>query len=309
MFLALEFFMRAMIPFPPMPTIHPSAIVSAESQLADSVEIGPHCILSGRVKLADGVRLIAAVHISGPAEIGPGTILYPGACIGFPPQDVKFRPGDPTAGVVMGRDCQVREHATVHAATKLDTPTRVGDRVFMMVNAHLGHDAHADNDSVLVNNSALAGHSYLGERAILSGGCMIHQFTRVGRLAMLSGASVSMDLPPFCVAAARNRIGGLNLVGMRRSGLSRSEIDAVRAAFARVIRPSLPRPEMIAILAEMAVSSPAVAEIHRFVAGAKRAICPGGGRPPRDILPWLHSARRGRLAVEDELVAEDSAED
>jgi UDP-N-acetylglucosamine acyltransferase len=292
-----------------MPRIHPSAIVSAESQLAENVEIGPHCILSGRVKLADGVRLIAAVHISGPAEIGPGTILYPGACIGFPPQDVKFKQGDPTAGVVIGRDCQIREHATVHAATKLDIPTRVGDRVFMMVNTHLGHDAWADDDAVMVNNSALAGHSYLGQRAILSGACMIHQFTRVGRLAMLSGANVSMDLPPFCVATGRNRIGALNFVGMRRSGISRRDIDAVRAAYREVLTPSLPRKEMIAALADRAAASPAVAEIHRFVVEAKRPICPGSGRPPRDLTRWLHAARRGTLTPPGDLGSDESPEE
>lgn len=287
------------LPWWPMPRIHPSAIVSADCTTGDGVEIGPYSIISGRVKLGDGVRLIAHVHINGPVEIGPGTILYPGACIGFPPQDVKFKQGDATAGVVIGRDCQIREHVTVHAATKVDIPTRVGDRVFMMVNTHLGHDARADNDSVLVNNASMAGHSYLGERAILSGACMIHQFTRVGRLAMLSGANVSMDLPPFCVATGRNRIGALNFVGMRRNGISRRDIDAVKAAYHEIITPSLPRPEMIAALAERARTSPAVAEIHRFVVEAKRAICPGSGRPPRDLTRWLHARRRGTLPDED----------
>jgi UDP-N-acetylglucosamine acyltransferase len=278
-----------------MPRIHPTAVISAECQVGDSVEVGPYSVISGCVRLGDGVRLMANVHISGPAEVGPGTILYPGVCIGAPPQDVKFKPGDPTAGVVIGRDCQVREHATVHAASKLDKPTRVGDRVFMMVNTHLGHDAWADDDAVLVNNSALAGHSYLGKKAILSGGCMIHQFTRVGRLAMLSGANVSMDLPPFCVATGRNRHGAINLVGMRRNGIGRRDIDAVRAAYREVLTPNLSRAELIEALAERAAASDAVAEIHRFVVEAKRAICPGRGRPPRELTRWLHAARRGTL--------------
>jgi UDP-N-acetylglucosamine acyltransferase len=291
-----------------MPTIHPSAVVSAACELADTVEIGPFCVLSGRVRLGEGVRLVAAVHVSGPIDIGPGTLVYPGACIGFPSQDLKFKPGDPTAGVVIGRDCQIREHATIHAATKVDMPTRVGDRVFVMAGAHIGHDSHADNDSLLVNNSAMAGHAYLGQRAMLSGGCMIHQFIRVGRLAMLSGASVSMDLPPFCVATGRNRMGALNFVGMRRSGLGRREIDAVRAAYREVLMPSLPRPEMIAALAERAVDSPAVAEIHRFVVEARRAICPGSGRPPRALTRWLQAERRGTLSAEAELVGDEAAD-
>jgi UDP-N-acetylglucosamine acyltransferase len=285
-----------------MPKIHPTATISGECQIADDADIGPYCGLTGRVTLGAGVRLISNVQINGPVKIGPGTVVYPYACLGFAPQDVKFKPGDPTAGAVIGAECQLREYVTVHAATKADTPTRVGDRVFIMVNSHVGHDAHVDDDAVLVNNTALAGHSYIGKRALLSGGAMIHQFTRVGRLGLISVQSgTTMDIPPFCVVAERNRLSAINLIGMRRSGMNRTDIDAVKRAYREVLRPSLQRPAMLEALAEIGAASPAVMEIHQFVKEAKRPICPGNGRPPRALLAWLQAARRGTVPVEAEL--------
>ena len=102
-----------------MPLIHPTASVAREAVLADSVEIGPYCVLTGAVRLEAGVRLIGNVYICGPATIGEGTTIYPFACIGFPPQDVKFKLGDKTAGVVVGHHALIREHATIHAASDL----------------------------------------------------------------------------------------------------------------------------------------------------------------------------------------------
>src|SRR5690349_17988525 len=115
-----------------MPRIHPTATVSSETRLADDVEVGPYCVLTGRVVLSPGVRLVGNNYITGPVEIGSGTIVYPFACIGFGPQDVKFGLGQKSAGVVIGNDCIIREHVTIHSASNDHTPTRVGNRVFMM---------------------------------------------------------------------------------------------------------------------------------------------------------------------------------
>jgi UDP-N-acetylglucosamine acyltransferase len=282
-----------------MPQVHSTATVAPEAQLGDGVQIGPGCVLSGRIKLGAGVRLIGNCYISGPVEIGAETHVYPFACIGFPPQDVKFKLGDPTAGVVIGSKCQIREHVTVHAASKPDVPTQVGDRAFLMVNSHVGHDARAGNDVVLVNNSALGGHSHVDDGAILSGGALVHQFTRVGKLAFVSGAVAdAMDVPPYCMMVERNRLVGINLVGMRRAGIPRAEITEVRRAFRDVFRVSLPRAEMLAILGDRAATSPAIAEMAGFVAGSKRGIAPGYGRPPRMVLTWTRLLRRGKARFE-----------
>ena len=279
-----------------MAEIHPTAMVSKEAQLGSGVVIGPGCVISGRVTIADNVRLIGNVYVQGPCSIGAGTIVYPFACLGFEPQDYKFKPGQATPGVVIGSECLIREHATVHSATKADRPTIVGDRVFMMVGSHVGHDARLGNNVILVNGATMGGHSEAHDNSTIGGHCGIHQFTRIGRLAFLSGGiGVSMDVPPFCMAPDRQRIAGINRVGMRRSGLAREEITAVDRAFREVFRVHLPKADMIAKLEELSRSSPAVGEMLTFVREAKRAICPGPGRPPRLLASWLNLRRRGGL--------------
>lgn len=261
-----------------MPDIHPTAIVTGDVRLADDAVIGPYCVVqatpAGPVTLGPGVVLHAHVSIAGPIEIGANTQVFPGACLGFPPQDYKFKMGDPTAGVAIGSDCIIREHVTVHAATKADKPTRIGNGVFMMVGCHAGHDATVGDRAVMVNACLLAGHSELGERVTFSGGAMLHQFNRVGRLSMVSGlVAVAMDVPPFCLVGARNTVRGLNLVGLRRNGFSSETITAIRAAFREVLRKNLPRKEMISELEARADGYPEIAEIAEFVRTARRPIC------------------------------------
>jgi UDP-N-acetylglucosamine acyltransferase len=260
------------------PVIHPTAIVGRECELGEGVEVGPYCIVSGRVRLGEGVRLLSHVQISGPVEVGENTRIYPFASLGFPPQDVKWKDGSPTAGVKIGRDCRIRENVTIHLASKPDRPTTVGDSCFLMVASHLGHDARIGNNVTLVNNVLLAGHSEIGDNVTIGGGAGIHQFTRVGRLAFITGlAGVSMDIPPFCVVGDRNTIHGLNLVGLRRNGVPRDHITLLRSAFRSALRVRLPRKEMLAILEELGKDCPPVMEVHDFVASAKRPIAPGTG--------------------------------
>lgn len=258
-----------------MAKVHPSAVVSAEAVLGEGVVIGPNCVISGKVHLAEGVELIANVHLVGPLRIGARTRVYPGACIGFEPQDVKFKPGMATAGVEVGADCLIREHVTLHAASKPDRPTTVGDRCFLMVNAHLGHDVRIGNDVTLVNNVALGGHSEVGDKVIMGGGAVIHQFNRIGRMAFISGLTgLSTDVPPFCMAAERNGLVGLNIVGLRRSGAPREQIQVIRQAFREALMPNLPRSEQISVLKRIGERCPPVMEMAAFVESCQRTITP-----------------------------------
>ena len=283
-----------------MPTIHPSAVVDPQAELAGDVQIGPLCVVSGPVRLAAGVRLIASVHIQGPVTIGTGTILYPGACIGFEPQDYKFTPGTPTAGVAIGEGCLVREHVTVHASTGTETPTTVGDRCFLMACTHVGHDCRVGNNVIMVNYAGLSGHCEVANNVTISGHVGVHQFVRIGRLAFMSGGTgVGMDVPPFCTVNERNRLGGINMVGMRRAGMDRGEITAVRKAFRECFRAPVPTGEMVEILEAGAASSPALAEMAAFVRGTKRGICPGMGKPPRVFATFLQRQRRGVASAAD----------
>ncbi|MEM1329512.1 MAG: acyl-ACP--UDP-N-acetylglucosamine O-acyltransferase [Planctomycetota bacterium] len=291
-----------------MPDVHPSADVSPESELANDCIVGPGCRLIGPVRIGAGVRLIGPCVIQGPVTIGAGTTIYPFASIGFPPQDYKFGPDDVTAGVEIGEGCLIRENVTIHAASNDQTPTKIGDRVFMMVQSHAGHDVRVGNDVVIVNGSVLGGHATVGDRANISGLVAIHQFVRVGRLAMVSGGTAhSMDIPPFCMAAERNRIVGLNLVGLRRSGVPRDEIAALREAFKAALYKNLSREEQLGVLGEMRDRSPLIAELHEFVATAKRSISAGPMRPPR-AAAWIRGAVKDGIAF-DKLGIEGDVED
>ncbi|MCH7961430.1 MAG: acyl-ACP--UDP-N-acetylglucosamine O-acyltransferase [Planctomycetes bacterium] len=281
-------------------TIHPTAIVSDECVLGENVRIGPYCVIEGPVVLGPGCRLVSHVVIQGPVRIGAGVRLYPFACIGFAAQDTKFAEGDETAGVEIGEESIIREHVTVHAATKPDTPTRIGPHVFMMSGSHAGHDAQIGAHVTMMNNVAIGGHGEVGEGAVFGGGSTVHQSTRIGRLVMISGlAGTSMDVPPFCLVSDRNRMGGVNLVGMRRAGIPREQITAVRRAFSEVFRPCLPRPQMIEALTERGLECPPVAEMAQFVRDGTdaRGICPGMGKPPRDLMTWLQYRRRGKVSM------------
>lgn len=286
--------MRAMI------STHPTAIIAGDCTFGAGVEVGPHCVLHGPVELGEGVRLVGHVYLQGPVKIGPGTIVYPFACVGFPPQDYKFALGDRTAGVKIGSNTILREHVTIHAATNDRTPTTVGDRVFMMCSTHVGHDGHVGNGVIMVNGAGIAGHARVDDAATLSGAALVHQHVHVGRLAFLSGGTaVSANVPPFCTVMERQRLGGVNLVGMRRAGIPRDQITEVRRAFREVFRGTMPRPEQIRLLRERAAGCPAVAELAEFVEKSVRPICPGMGKPPRVLTTWLHRRRRGMLPDEE----------
>lgn len=279
-----------------MPTIHPSALVAPTCELAADAVIGPHCVLTGRVTLGEGVVLVGSNYVNGevgPVRIGARTKLWPHACVGFEPQDYKFKGA--TAGVVIGTDCFLREGATVHASTKSEQPTMLGDGVFMMVNTHVAHDCALGNRVVMVNGSALAGHCVVGDDVTLGGNAVIHQFCRIGRMVMMSGdCAVNKDVPPFFVVSERNRIGMLNLIGLRRKGFPREQISRLNEAFRQYLYRPMARPVVMEGLREMGVGSPLVAEVAEFLAGSSRGFVTGFGKPERGAV------RAGRLGEDDD---------
>lgn len=246
--------------------------------MGERVRVGAFCILDatrGPITLGDEVELLSNVVIQGPCSVGARTRVYPFACLGFEPQDYKHPRGAPTPGVVIGADCLVRESVTVHAATKTERPTTVGDKCFLMVGSHLGHDARIGNNVVLVNDVALAGHVEVNDNATIGGGTVVHQFNRIGRLAFVSGGSAfTTDVPPFCMAYARNRLAGLNLVGLRRNGVSRDHITTLRELFRLTFMRRLPNPEVVAVYRAASSDCPLAGEVADFVASAKRAVTP-----------------------------------
>lgn len=222
--------------------------------------------IGGDVRLAEPCTLYGGAVLEGPIDAGPGLTVFPGAMLGGAAQHRRQGPGS----VVIGRDCVIRECATVHRGSVVGTGvTRLGDRVLVMAYAHIGHDGEVGDDVVLANGAQVGGHVRIGERAVLSARCAIHQFVTIGRGAMVAaGAMVSGDVPPWTtVAGDRARIIGVNAVGLRASGHE----DA--AAFRRALRLAL---SGASVPEDLRGSAP-VQDLLAFLgADRRRPICPRG---------------------------------
>jgi UDP-N-acetylglucosamine acyltransferase len=215
-----------------MAAIDGTARVAAGARLGDGVEIGPYCLVGPHVELKDGVRLLAHVNVAGATTIGEGTIVYPFASLGTPPQSVHYR-GEPTE-LVIGARCELREGVTINIGTAAGGGvTRVGDRCFLMVGSHVGHDCNVGDDVTFANNAVLGGHVTVGSNTFLGGNSAVHQFARVGEGAMVGGLSgISTDLIPFGFGKGQiAELAGLNVVGLRRRGAARADLLRLRRAY------------------------------------------------------------------------------
>lgn len=267
-----------------MPKIHPTAIVDGEVNLADDVAIGPHCVLDGKtapIYLGAGTRLIGNVWLAGPLTLGQRNTVYPFACIGFSPQDLKWDPAKPGAGVIIGDGNTFRESVTIHRATSDEIPTRIGNNNYWMACSHAGHDVEVGNNCIFANGALLGGFVRFDDNAIIGGASTVHQFCHVGRGCMLSGSvGLSLDLPPWFMLTGTNVAGTINLVGLRRSGASRETIDDVRWVYRTLYRRGLLMKSALDELRTRA-DSPTVQEYIAFIESSKRNICPGAGKASR----------------------------
>ena len=212
--------------------IDASARIEAGAAIGQNVSIGPYCTIGPHVSVGDGCRLHAHVNLTGHTTIGARTVIHPFASLGSAPQSVKYR-GGPTR-LVVGADCDIREGVTLNTGTEDDRGvTQVGDRCFLMVGAHVAHDCLVGNNVVFANNVVLGGHVTVGDNVMFGGGVAVRQFVRIGEGAMIVGLSgVRADLIPWGMAhGPLAHLIGLNVVGMRRSGVSKTEILRVRRAY------------------------------------------------------------------------------
>ncbi|MFD1341841.1 acyl-ACP--UDP-N-acetylglucosamine O-acyltransferase [Litorisediminicola beolgyonensis] len=215
-----------------MSGIHPSAVIEDGAKIGDNVTIGPFCHIGPEVSLADGVVLKSHVVVTGETVIGEDTVIFPFAVIGETPQDLKFK-GEKTR-LEIGKRNRIREHVTMNAGTEGGGGlTRVGDDGLFMAGCHVAHDVQVGDRCILVNNSALAGHCVLEDDVIVGGLSGVHQWVRIGRGAIIGAVTmVTNDVIPYgLVQAPRGKLDGLNLVGLKRRGVARKDITALRAAF------------------------------------------------------------------------------
>ncbi|MEO0542547.1 MAG: acyl-ACP--UDP-N-acetylglucosamine O-acyltransferase [Pseudomonadota bacterium] len=213
----------------PVTFVHPSAIVEEGAQLGVGVQIGPFCHVGPQVVLGDGVELMAHVVISGRTELGARSRVYPHAVLGGDPQHIGYKGED--TGLLIGSGTVIREGVTMNRGmpdARVDT--RVGDNCMFLAYSHVAHDCLVGNNVLFANNVMIGGHCTIGDRVIMGGGSALHQFCRVGHHAFIGGmAGVEFDVIPYGMAlGGRAHLGGLNIIGMKRSGLPRSEIHALR---------------------------------------------------------------------------------
>jgi UDP-N-acetylglucosamine acyltransferase len=254
--------------------IHPTAIVDPNAKIGTDVQIGPFAILGQDVTIGTQTIVQSHVVIEGEVAIGGGNLIGHGAIIGAAPQDVSFST-DRRTKVEIGDDNVIREYCTIHRGSPDGSATKIGDKNFLMAGVHVGHNCIIGNNIVIANNCLLAGHVRVDDGAFLGGGSTFHQFMHIGRLVMVQGSSAfGKDLPPFVVAAERNYVFGLNIVGMRRAGLSANDRNEIKEAFKLVYLSGLNTSQALDKAATMLFGAPA-REFLDFVASAKkRGICP-----------------------------------
>jgi UDP-N-acetylglucosamine acyltransferase len=258
--------------------VHPTAIVSAESDLAACVQVGPYAVLEGPVTLGPDCVVGPHAHLIGPLTVGRGNRIGSGTVVGSDPQHLAYQ-GQPTRTEI-GDGNTFREHVTVHRGSHVEGygVTRIGSHNYFMAGSHVAHDCQIANHCILVNGALLAGHCELQDRVFMSGLTAIHQFVRMGRLSLLNGQeSASHDVPPFMVVKDRYTLLGVNIVGMRRAGIPTADISAVRMAFKILYRSGLMLKLAVERLEEELGGHPLVAEMLRFIqAKSRRGIMRAG---------------------------------
>lgn len=256
-------------------TIHPSAVIDPKAHIGQNVQIGPFCSVGPQAHLADHVKLISHVSISGHTVIGERTLVYPFASLGHPPQDLKFQ-GE-ASRLVIGNDNIIREYVTMQPGTAGGImETRVGNHGLFMVGTHVAHDCIVGDYVVMANHATLAGHVTVEDYVIIGGLAGIHQYARIGHHAIIGGLSpVVQDVIPYgSVKGDRAFLNGLNIIGLKRRGFSREEIDMLRQAYRMLFAAEGTLGERLQDAAASFSHMPAVMEVVLFMqAESKCGLC------------------------------------
>jgi UDP-N-acetylglucosamine acyltransferase len=259
-------------------TIHSTALVADGAKLGEGVVIGPYCSVSADTVLGAHVELKSHVVIEGKTSIGADSVVYPFAVLGCPPQDLKFKGED--VSLVIGARNVIREHVTMHPGTGVGRKiTTVGDDGFFMVGSHVAHDCVIGNRVVFANGVAVGGYAVVGDFVIMGGLAAIHQHSRIGKHAFVGGgAIVTQDVIPYgSVIGNQAKLGGLNLIGLKRRGFSREVIDDIRASYRMLFADEGTFQERLEDVERNLGHSDAVREIIAFIrADASRSLCMPG---------------------------------
>ncbi|HEV3270662.1 MAG TPA: acyl-ACP--UDP-N-acetylglucosamine O-acyltransferase [Candidatus Methylacidiphilales bacterium] len=255
--------------------IHPTAIVDSSINMGVEVRVGPYAVIEAGCVIGDYCEVRAHAVICKGTLMGPRNQIGYGAIIGAEPQDYGYKGG--RSWVEIGSGNKIREYVTIHRASKEESATSIGNDNFLMGGVHVGHDAEIGNRAILANNSLLSGYVKVEDGAFLGGATIVHQHTRIGRLAITRGGTrLGKDVPPFFMATDTNLVSGINRVGLRRAGFSQETRRAIQAAFELLYRSNLNVSQALEELGNK-FHLPEIAQLTEFVRASKRGICRADG--------------------------------
>ena len=251
--------------------IHPTSVINPGAWLFESVSIGPYALIEQDVEIGESTEIRGHAVIKQFTTLGSANIVYEGAVLGGEPQDIGF-PGC-TSYLRIGSNNRIREGVTMHRGTQPQSATIVGSDCFIMANAHVAHNCRLGNGVIMANGVALAGYVDIEDQAFVSGGVVVHQFCRIGRLAMIGGNSkIVQDCLPFVITdGVPGRARGLNLIGLRRAGFKASNLQKLKEAYRLLLRSALPLEDALQRLAGL--SDPLVDHLIAFVRSSARGFC------------------------------------
>ena len=251
--------------------VHPTAVIHPKARIAAGVKIGPYAVIDENVEVGKGCEIGPHVYLTGATIIGTNNRIHAGAVIGDLPQDLRFKGGE--TKVVIGNDNVIREHVTIHRSNKMEEVTQIGSNNLLMAHCHVGHNCVLGNHVIVANGALLAGHVSVADNVFISGNCLVHQFVRIGRLALMQGgAAISKDLPPFTIANENNHLGGLNTIGLRRAGFSDEERIELRRLYHAVFRSRLKLRDALE-KARVDFTSAKAKVMLEFLASGRRGYC------------------------------------
>ena len=255
--------------------IHKTAVVDKGANIGDNVYIGPYAVIESDVEIGDGCRIEPFAQIKRFTKIGKNNHIHSYACIGGPPQDLKFKGEE--SYLIIGDDNCIREYVTLNRGTKQGGGvTKIGSRCLIMAYAHVAHDCILADEVIMANAATLAGHVIIEEGAVLGGLSAVHQFVRIGKYAYIGGMTgVAQDVPPYTlIAGERGSMHGLNLVGLRRRGFSKEDISSLKKAYKILWREGLKKEEAIEKIQAELGNYDKVRELIDFVKNSERGVVP-----------------------------------
>jgi UDP-N-acetylglucosamine acyltransferase len=256
--------------------IHATAIVHPKARLAPNVQVGPYAVIDAGVEVGPDCVIGPHAYLTGLTTIGAHNRFFPGCVVGEAPQDLKYK-GEPTR-LRIGDHNTIRECVTVHRSATMDEDTVVGSHNLLMAHCHVAHNCRLGNHIIVANGALLGGHATVDDRALVSGNCLVHQFVRIGTLAMMQGGSaISKDLPPFTMARGDNGICGLNVIGLRRAGMTGVDRLELKRLYRALFRDSQNIGDALESARAVFTSKPCRVMLD-FVAASKRGVCADVGR-------------------------------